>query len=256
MKWNKGGLAVVSVVLVVLVISVIMLTNRVINPEIKVIKVKLESDEAYFKAQADGKQETDFVRQSGITGHRFKDLKDYRETAEKNIADWGYYVLTDIEKVKKNSIVLHIDVRQAAAAIGDGGRYCIVDKEGYVLGVETQKPSDLILINGISLTVRKPGQKAADRRGYLEDALHIASIINEKYKGLYTSFSMLEEQEVDLQTTSSVLVIINLRFDAADSLRIAKETMDKGVTDSQIKVAGIYGFQVPDQSMESIQRGM
>ena len=256
MKWNKGGLAVASIIFVVLIISVIMFINRVVNPEIRVIHAKPVTDEAFFKAQADGKEETDFVRQSGITGHRYRELKDFRETAENNIAEWGYYVLTDIEVVKKNSILLHIDVRQPVAAIGDGGRYCIVDKDGYVLAVETKKPEDLILINGISLTVRKMGQKALDRRGSLDDALHIASIINEKYKGLYTSFSMLEEQEVDLQTTSSVLVIINLRYDAEKSLQIAKETLDKGVTDSQIKVAGIYGYQVPDQGVESLQRGM
>lgn len=251
-KYLVSALIVIAVVVLVALIVI----NTAINPVVKNIGVSFTNDEAYFRAQSENRIDDDFVRASGLTGLRYKKISENTDAAKMHIAGMGFYRLENIRVIDRRNIVLEISARTAHAVISDAGKYCIVDKEGYLLSVGSAKPDNLIVIGGISLNNRKAGQKAVDDKGLVSSALEIVSIIKaNRYDSVYTTVTMRENKEVFLQTASSVPVIINLRYDVKQSLDIAKGIFDSGVTDGHIEIVGDYGYYIPDTGTDRV-RGM
>ena len=247
--------AAIIIIAVIVLVSLIVV-KTVVNPVVRNIDVTFTNDEAYFRAQSEGRSKEDFVRASGLTGLRYKKISDNTDAAKTHIAGMGFYRLENIRVIDRKSIVLEISARTAHAVISDAGKYCIVDEEGYLLSVGSSKPDNLIIIGGISLNNMKAGQKAVDDRGLVASALEIVSIIKaNRYESIYTGVAMRENKEVFLQTASSVPVIINLRYDVKQSLDIAKGIFDSGVTDGHIEIAGDYGYYIPDTGTDRV-RGM
>ena len=251
-KVRPNFVVIIALVLVTLIIIIEAINH--VNPVIDDIDVSFTNDEAYFRAQSEGKVKDDFVRASGLTGLHYKQIEKHLDAAKNHIAGMGFYRLEGIRFTDRKNIVLEISARTAHAVISDAGKYCIVDQEGYILSVSSVKPDNLIVIGGIALNNMKAGQKASDEKGLISKSLDIVTTIKENhYESIYTAITMRENKEVFLQTASSVPVIINLRYDVKQSLDIAKGIFDSGVTDGHIEIAGKYGYYIPDTGTDRVK---
>ena len=198
------------------------------------------------KAAGRGLTDMDFVRASGITGMKTGDKSEWEQQARRNIASMGYFKLDDVRLSGSNAYLV-ISVRTPLITVSTAGKYVTLDEDKYVLSISDRLTgTEPIKVFGAELRYPAQGEVTTGVNSRLDDALGIAIVIRDNgLTGVFTEISMLDNQEVRLSTYKGVPVKINLRFDVATSLDIAKSMLDKGVNDGSIEVAGENGYYKP-----------
>ncbi|MBR6499841.1 MAG: hypothetical protein IKT23_09170, partial [Clostridia bacterium] len=173
------------------------------------------------------------------------------------IASMGYFKLDGI-RVNGTSANLVISVRTPLVTVSTAGKYVTLDEDKYVLRIsDVLTGAEPIKVYGAELRYPAQGEITTGVTSKLDDAIEIAKIIRDNgLTGVFTDISMLDNQEVRLSTYKGVPVKINLRFDVATSLDIAKSMLDKGVNDGSIEVAGENGYHKPAPDDFQSTKGM
>lgn len=215
---------------------------------------------AQSRASALGFTDSDFIRASGLTGHKTNEIEELRQSVEDGMARTGYFVLNDIKKTSRTGVTICVEARMPYIVVSSNGRFYTLDRDCYVLR-SGDKPTDggQVIVNGVTLVNPVVGAQTVcegtDKR--LESALQVAEVIIENgYLSRFPEITVQEDRFVYINSSSGVPVLINLRFDIQHSLEIAATILKEGVSGGSIKVAGENGYFIPDTDTSSGTKGM
>lgn len=254
---EKNGRTVTLIITVCIVFLLVLLVIYLL-PETRVSQVQVSYlGAAREKAASMGLADADFVRRSEVTGQKVGAKAEWEVQAKRRIASMGYFRLDEV-RLDGSSANLIISARTPLATISTAGRYVTLDEDKYVLSITDKLTGkEPIRVYGAELRYPTLGEVTMGVNQRLDEALEIAKVIRDNgLTGVFTEISMLENREVRLGTYSGVPVKINLRFDVATSLDIAKSMLDKGVDEGSIEVAGENGYYKPVQDTFQSINGM
>ncbi|MBR5986722.1 MAG: hypothetical protein IK019_09970 [Clostridia bacterium] len=253
---KDGRTATLVIVACIVLIAALLIIYALPDSRVKNVQVSYLGS-AREKAVNLGLTDADFVRRSGVTGQKIGNRSEWEKQAQRNIASMGYFKLDGI-RVSGTSANLVISVRTPLVTVSTAGKYVTLDEDKYVLSIsDVLTGAEPIKVYGAELRYPAQGEITTGVTSKLDDAIEIAKIIRDNgLTGVFTDISMLDNQEVRLSTYKGVPVKINLRFDVATSLDIAKSMLDKGVNDGSIEVAGENGYHKPAPDDFQSTKGM
>ncbi|MBR7041512.1 MAG: hypothetical protein IKI24_06705 [Clostridia bacterium] len=253
---RDGRTATIVIVACIVLIAALLLIYALPASRVKTVHVSYVGA-ARDKAAGMGLTDTDFVRASGVTGQKSGSKSEWEDQAKHGVASLGYFKLDEV-RLSGSSANLIISARTPLATISTAGKYVTLDEDKYVLTISDRLTgTEPIKVFGAELRYPAQGEVTTGVNSRLDDALIIAKVIRDNgLTGVFTEISMLDNQEVRLATYKNVPVKINLRFDVATSLDIAKSMLDKGVNDGSIEVAGENGFHKPAPDFFQSSNGM